>query len=226
MTVVELSIGMVVTAMVLGALGALWYAVAEAWRSTGASQAVASTANQVTLRLETTFRQTRYVISFEPGSLERGSPASPARAFIWRGDFWNRPAQKGSPADFKTPLVDGAIQIAELGLLEYDPGTARVYLYRVKDAAVLRDDQREAATEVPTFDRLRQTETRDAFRNLDFVERAVLADGVTAFKLGIPPTQPGSRPVAEFTLDVTRKGSTSRLYGTAALRSPSTQPAY
>src|SRR4051794_6419052 len=94
MTVVELCIGMVVTAMVLAALGALWYAVAEAWRSTGASQAVASTANQVTLRLETTFRQTRYIINYESGSLDKGSAATPARAFIWRGDFWNRAAQK------------------------------------------------------------------------------------------------------------------------------------
>jgi len=226
LTVVEMTLGMVVTAMVLGALGALWYAVGEAWRSTGASQALASTTNQVNLRLESTFRQARYVINFEPGTLDKGTSATPARAFIWRGDFWNRPGQKATPPDFKTPLVDGAVQIAELGLLEYDPVNARVNLYRVKDAAGLTNAQRDAASEVPTFDRLNQAQTRDTFKTLDFVECAVLADGVTAFKLGIPQTQPGSRPVVEFTMDVSRKGTTSRLNGTAALRSPSTQPAY
>ena len=217
---------MVVTTMVLGALGALWYAVGETWRSTGASQAVASTANQVTLRLENTFRQARYVINFEPGTLDKGAATTPARAFIWRGDFWNRPAQKATPPDFKTPLVDGAIQVAELGLLEYDPASGHVNLYRVKDPAVLTNAQRDAASEVPTFDRLSQPQTRDNFKTLDFVECAVLADGVPAFKLAIPTTQPGSRPVVEFTMDVSRKGTTSRVSGTAALRSPSTQPAY
>lgn len=226
LTVVEMTLGMVVTAMVLGALGALWYAVGEAWRSTGASQALASTTNQVNLRLESTFRQARFVINFEPGTLDKGTSATPARAFIWRGDFWNRAAQKATPPDFKTPLVDGAVQIAELGLLEYDPVNARVNLYRVKDAAGLTNAQRDAACEVPTFDRLNQSQTRDSFKTLDFVECAVLADGVTAFRLGIPQAQPGSRPVVEFTMDVSRKGTTNRLNGTAALRSPSTQPAY
>jgi len=226
LTVVEMTLGMVVTAMVLGALGALWYAVGEAWRSTGASQAVASTANQVTLRLESTFRQTRYVINFEPGTLDKNTTTPPARAFIWRGDFWNRPAQKANPADFKTPLVDGAIQVAELGLLEYDPVAARVNLYRVKDANLLTEAQRDAASEVPAFSRLQQSDTRDSFKTLPFVECAVLADGVTSFQLSIPTPQPGSRPVVEFTMDVSRKGTTAHLSGTAALRSPSTQPAY
>ena len=79
---------------------------------------------------------------------------------------------------------------------------------------------------MPTFDRLQQAQTRDTFKTLDFVERAVLAEGVASFKLSIPPLQPGSRPVVDFTMDVARKGSTERLSSTAALRSPSTQPAY
>lgn len=224
MTFPELCIGMVVSAMVLTALGALWYAVGETWRTTGASQAVASTANQATLRLEAAFRQTRYVINYEPGSLDNGAAATPARAFIWCGDFWNRAAQKSG--DFRTPLVDGAIQIAELGLVEYDPTAARLYFYRAKDAAALTDVQRDAASEVPTFDRLQKPETRATFKTFDFVERTVLADGVSAFKLGLPALQSGSRPTVDFTMDVARKGSSERLSGTAALRSPSTQPAY
>jgi hypothetical protein len=225
MTFPELCIGMVISAMVLGATGALWYAVCETWRTTGASQAVASTANQATLRLEATFRQTRYLINYEPGSLDKGSGATPARAFIWCGDFWNRAAQKAS-GDYKTPLADGAIQVAELGLVDYDPATARLYFYRAKDASVLTDAQRDAASEVPTLDRLQKPETRETFKTLDFVERTVLADGVSAFKLGVPALDRASRPTVDFTMDVARKGSSERLSGSATLRSPSTQPAY
>jgi hypothetical protein len=225
MTFPELCIGMVVCAMVLGALGALWYAVCETWRTTGASQAVASTANQATLRLEAAFRQTRYVIAYEPGSLDKAANATPARAFIWCGDFWNRAAQKSS-GDYKTPLADGAVQIAELGLVEYDPAATRLYFYRTRDAGTLTEAQRDAASEVPTFDRLQKPETRESFKTLDFVERTVLAEGVSSFKLGVPALQAGSRPTVDFTMDVARKGSAERLSGTATLRSPSTQPAY
>jgi hypothetical protein len=166
---------MLVTAIVLGALSALWYAVGEAWTSTGGSQAVASTGNQATLRLEATFRQARYIIKAESGSLD-GTTPEPAWAFIWGGDFWNRSAQRQAPPDFKTPLADGAVQIAELGLLEHDPRAGKIYLYRARDAASMTESQREAASEVPTHERLTRVETRESFRSIPFIERTVIAE--------------------------------------------------
>jgi hypothetical protein len=226
MTIVELCVGMVVTAMVLGALSALWYAVGEAWTSTGGSQAVASTGNQATLRLEAVFRQARFVFKTSAGSLSNDPAVEAASAFIWRGDFWNRPAQRKATSDFKTPLADGAVQLAELGLVEYDPAAGKIYLYRARDAAVMTESQREAACEVPTFDRLTTGGSRSAFRKLDYVERTVVAEGVTGLRLSFPKLQAGSRPVVDFTMNVSRKGMSTTLYGTAALRSPSTQPTY
>jgi hypothetical protein len=225
MTFVELCCGMVVTAMVLGALSALWFAVGEAWRSSSTSQAVASTGSQASLRLESAFRQARYVIKYEPGSLDN-STTTPAWAFVWRGDFWNRPAQTATPADYATPLADGAIQVAELGLLQFDPAAAKVYFYRAKDAALMTEDQRRQATEVSTLARLQSPDTRDTFKTLAFVDRTVIAQGVTALKINIPAVQPGSRPIVEFTLKVARNGMTTTVYDTAVMRSPSTQPAY
>jgi hypothetical protein len=224
MTFVELCCGMVVTAMVLGALSGLWFAVGEAWRSSASSQAVASTTNQASLRLESAFRQARFVIKSEPGSLDNST--TPAWAFVWRGDFWNRPAQTATPADYATPAADGAIQIAELGLLQFDPVAGKVYFYRAKDAALMTADQRLAASEVPTFDRLQRSETRDSFKTLAFVDRTVIAEGVTALRVNFPRVQTGSRPIVEFTMNVARNGMTSSLYGTAVMRSPSTQPSY
>jgi hypothetical protein len=224
MTFVELCCGMVVTAMVLGALAGLWVAVGDAWRSSATSQAVASTGSQASLRIESAFRQTRFVINSEPGSLD--SPTSPAWAFVWRGDFWNRPAQTAAPADYVTPLADGAVQVAELGLLQFDSASGKVYFYRAWDAARMTEDQRRQASEVPTFDRLQKPETRDSFKTLAFVDRTVVAEGVTGLRIDFPQVQPGSRPVVEFTMRVARNGMTSTLYGTAVMRSPSTRPAY
>ena len=225
LTLIELCVGMVVTAIVLGALSGLWYAVGEAWTSTGGTQAVASTGNQATLRLEALFRQSRFVFTTSAGSLQNGTPA-PAAAFLWRGDFWNRRAQRQPAPDFTTPLADGAVQIGELGLLEYDPAAGKVYLYRAREAAAMTEGQRGAASEVPTYERLSNPETGRTFAKLEFVERAVVAEGVTGLVLKLPKLPAGSRPVVEFTMGISRKGSRATVYGTAALRSPSTQPAY
>jgi hypothetical protein len=225
MTFVELCCGMVVTAMVLGALAALWVAVGTAWRGSATSQAVASTGSQASLRLESAFRQTRFVINYDTGSLDN-STATPAWAFVWRGDFWNRPAQTASPADYATPLADGAVQVAELGLLQFDSASGKVYFYRARDAALMTADQRLQASEVPTFAQLQKAETRDSFKALAFVDRTVVAEGVTALRINLPKVQPGSRPVVEFTMKVARNGMASTVYGTAVMRSPSTQPAY
>jgi hypothetical protein len=225
MTLIELCVGIVITAIVLGALSGLWYAVGEAWTSTGGSQAVASTGNQATLRLEAAFRQARYIIKADAGSLQNDA-AEPASAFMWRGDFWNRKAQRRAAPDYATPLADGAVQIAELGLLDYDPRAGKIYLYRARDAAAMTEGQREAASEVPTYDRLTKSETRQTFRKLDFVERTVVAEGVTGLLLDFPKLPVGSRPVVDFTMGISRKGTSTTVYGTATLRSPSTQPAY
>ena len=224
MTFVELCCGMVVTAMVLGALSALWFAVGEVWRSSSTSQAVASTGNQASLRLESAFRQARFVIKSESGSLDNST--TPAWAFVWRGDFWNRPAQTATPADYATPVADGAVQLAELGLLQFDPASGKVYFYRAKDAALMTEAQRRAASEVPTFATLQKSETRDSFKTLAFVDRTVVAQGVTGLRIDFPKTQPGSRPIVEFTMNVARNGMNSAVYGTAVMRSPSTQPSY
>ena len=61
------------------------------------------------------------VILKSGGTSTTGAGTEPAWAFIWRGDFWNRPAQRRAVPDFSTPLADGAVQVGELGLLEYDP---------------------------------------------------------------------------------------------------------
>ena len=226
MTVIELCVGMMVTAMVLGALSALWFAVGEAWRSTGGSQAVASTASQASVRLETAFRQARLIIKLDPGSLDLAPGAEPASAFIWRGDYWNTPAQQRANPDYTVPLADGAIQTAELGLLEHDPAASKIYLYRAKDAALMTADQRRSASDVPTFLSLKQGSPHKAFQKLPFVDRTVIAEGVTGLHLNTPDVQRGSRPVVEVTVRINRKGMTSTLFGTAVLRSPSTVPTY
>src|SRR6476646_534872 len=83
MTLLELSIGLLITTIVIGALSSLWIAVGDTWRKSSSSQTQTLRAGQIVTRLEGTFRQAKYICQFTPGSVTDTS-AAPASAFFWR----------------------------------------------------------------------------------------------------------------------------------------------
>jgi hypothetical protein len=223
MTLVELSISLVITALVLGALSALWFAVAQTWRTSGASQAATLRASQVVARFEATFRQARYICQWTPGSLDDSS-AAPASCFLWRSDFWNAAGNVNNPTDFKTQVSDGLVQVGELALVEFDAASKRVYIYQPRDPSVMDSSQRAAAGTVWTWSDLSKSSTLTTFKSLSYVEKKVLSEGVNAAEFNVPATPALGRPMVEFTLNLSSPQTKTTVYSTAALRAPSAQP--
>jgi len=214
MTLVELSIGLVITSLVIGALGALWFAVADTWQRTSASQNLALTANQALVRLETTLKQSKYLCHFDAGSTD-GSAASPASILIWKGDYWNSGGAN---------TADGFVQVGELIVIEHDPSSKRIYLYQPISVAAMTATQRTAAATVWVWDDLRKGGTVSTFKKLDYVKKTVMCECVAGMLLNVPSTAASSRPLIEFTLTVTRPQGKLLVYGSAALRAASQQP--
>src|SRR5688572_28796862 len=84
MTLIELSIGLVLTSMVVAALGGVWYAVARTWEQTSGLQATTLTASHAVGRLELTLRESKYVLQYRRGALKNTDPSATAMALLWR----------------------------------------------------------------------------------------------------------------------------------------------
>jgi hypothetical protein len=218
-----LSIGLLITTMVIGALAALWFAVGEQWRKSSSSQCATLRASQAVVRLEGTFRQSRYLCQYTPGSITDTSVA-PASAFFWRADFWNALGDVTKPSDFKTFFSDGLVQVAELALVEYDPSAKRIYLYQAKDPAAMDVAQRTAAGTVWAWTDLSKPSNLTTFKGLNYVTRTVLSEGVGAAAFNMPAPKTGGRPLLEFTLKLPRAGGNTLVYSVATFRTPAPKP--
>jgi Tfp pilus assembly protein PilW len=218
MTLVEMTIGMVVTAMVIGALGAVWYSVAETWRSSSSSQNVSATASQAVARMEGVFREVRYVGVHNAGSLD-GS-GTPASVFVWRGDAWT----KNTNGTTKTTIPDGIPQVGELLLIEHDPVTKRIYYYEPLPYASLTGTQPARASQDVTGAELDGTTLAASFKTSDLVKQKVLTEGCTGAVFSYRPASGMTGACMEFTLKISRGSGTSMVYGTTTFRCPARRP--
>jgi hypothetical protein len=210
MSLVELSIGIVITTLVFGALSALWYAVAETWTKSGSSQSVTLVGNQAMARLEATLRTAKYIIQCNAGSTD-GKTTPAASVFIWKADNW-------------IGVADGAVQVAELAVIEHDPASGRIYLYQAIPKASMNADQISRASGVTLWNDLSNPNTLTSFKSFDFVQRSVLSEAVTGALFNARSASSGVRPTLEYTLVLSRAGGSSRIYSLASLRGPSTRP--
>ena len=223
MTLLELSIGLLITTIVIGALSSLWIAVGDTWRKSTSSQTQTLRASQAVTRLEGTFRQAKYVCQLTAGSVT-DSTAAPASAFFWRSDFWNAAGDVSNAAAFVTPVQDNLVEVAELSLVEYDASAKRVYLYQAKDAAAMTSTERAAAGTVWTWADLSKSSNLTVFKGLSYVQKKVLSEGVGAIAFNMPAAKTGGRPVIEFTLTLPQTGGSALIYSVASLRAPAARP--
>ncbi len=210
MSLVELCIGIVITTMVVGALSALWFAVAETWVKSGSSQNVTLTGNQAVSRLESTLRTAKYIFQCNAGSTD-GKTTPAASILFWKADNWNGAA-------------DGAVQVAELAVIEHDPASGRLYLYQAIPKASMTASQITRASGVTLWNDLSSASTLTAFKGYDFVQKTVLSEAITGALFAARTAPAGGRPTLEYTLILSRAGTTSRVYSLASLRGPSTRP--
>ena len=210
MSLVELSIGIVITTMVVGALSALWFAVAETWVKSGSSQNVTLTGNQAVSRLEASLRTAKYIFQTNAGSTD-GKTTPAASVLFWKADSW-------------TASPDGAVQVAELAVIEHDPASGRLYLYQAIPKASMTASQITRASGVTMWTDLSSPSTLTAFKGYDFVQKTVLSEAITGALFASRSASSGGRPTLEYTLILSRAGTTSRVYSLASLRGPSTRP--
>jgi hypothetical protein len=219
MTLLELCIGLIITSMIVAALGTFCFAVAQTWGQNSGVQATTLTASHATARVEQTLRETKYLLQYRPGSLDGATSGSSAQLLFWHRDFWNNSDPAG-----KTQVSDGSVQIAELALLEHDPVDHRLYLYEPLPPDQMNLEQQGRAGKVVSWSELNAGTTPATFKTYDFVRKQVFCEAVDGAVLNIPAWGRNARPSLEFTLRLSRGGDKSVVYGLVSLRGPTTRP--
>lgn len=106
-TLVELSIGLVVMALVGGALASFTIGVARGWQASGGSQSASLSSAAATMRIQQIVRNARLTGKCDTGALDGSSAAA---VLLWMDDSNN----------------DGVIEENECALLEYDAASRSI----------------------------------------------------------------------------------------------------
>jgi hypothetical protein len=219
-TLIELMLGMVVTTLVVAALGAMMAAVARGWTASDAVKSSSSiTSNSIT-RMKQVVRGSKQIGRVRFGSTD-GSAAQPACAMLWRGDF----APNGS-------TIDGKIQFSELGLIEHYVGAtakdSQLRFYHVVFPSDWTLQQKTNADGQMTDQDIYDVAAPENFKKLDYVKDkyTVLATNVLGCTFKRIDGTSVTRPALEFQLRIQKgDGTVDYEYGTIAVRSPTTLPA-
>lgn len=203
-TLVELIIGMVITAMVLCALSVVTFAVSNGWQSADAADSSFVTGGQIQARIAQWFRPATAIGAVQHGSLT--SSSNPASLFFWKTDV----------ADVSNPTGDGKIEFNEIGLLRYDAASQQVRVYDASDWASW------SAAAKTTANALAGTAYINSAANMsDFLTACPNYHVVMRDVSGmvINTVTAGDKPLVEYVITLTDSdGAASTHYGTVTLR--------
>jgi hypothetical protein len=171
---------------------------------------VTITGTQAVSRLESTLRPAKYIFQSTAGSTD-GKTTPSASVLFWKADNWNNAS-------------DGAVEIAEMALIEHDPAAGKLYLYQAIPKASMTASQITRASGVALWADLSNPSTLATFKGYDFVQKTVLSESVTGAQFTARSAASGGRPTLEYTLVLSRAGGSSRVYSVASLRGPTTRP--
>ncbi|CAN5401295.1 hypothetical protein BH10PLA1_BH10PLA1_02640 [soil metagenome] len=205
-TLVELIIGMVMTAMVLSALSVVTYAVSNGWQSAVAADSTSITGSQVQTRLTQYFRPAATLGAFQHGTL--GSSSNPASVFFWKADLTST----------TYPTGDGKIEFNEIGLLRYEPTSQELRLYDASDWNTWSTSSQNAANAIAGTTYISSTLNMSDFMSACPHYRVVMRN-VTGVLLNTDTTS--DKPLMEYLVQLTdSSGQSSMHYGTITLRAP------
>jgi hypothetical protein len=211
-TVMELTMGMVVTTLVMGAVAGLMSAAGQGWRQSGAAETSTSSATQVHLRLTRLFRSVRQIGYVKTGSMGVVPAGSEAAALVWKSDA----------------NLDNKIQYGELAVIKF------CYSADPKDALTIRQyeivptsAQPDVNAEIPSTDYYKALYSSTFYNQ--FMARTDLGYSVVARDVAAAQfhkTDGGTviRPAMEYVLKLQRGATTEMEYGTVAERVPTTLP--
>jgi Tfp pilus assembly protein PilW len=191
-TFVELMLGIVVTSIVLAALGGFTTSVGQYWRTSDSAQSAFLAADMGVDRLNMLVRSAQMIGSaVANGSLDNSAPA--ASCMLWTDDN-----------------VDGKIQYSEITLLQFDPVNQRLVEYTIAPTAT------NATTQVASL------MSAATFLSLPNVTATAIVHELGACEIYSVNSAAGVRPSLEFVLQMqtSDKSSASLVYMTAALRGP------
>jgi prepilin-type N-terminal cleavage/methylation domain-containing protein len=205
-TLMELTIGMMVTAMVAGASAALLSAVGQGWTQSDSTQDNSLNIVQTHLRIQRVLRGAKQLGLCHAGAIEGSSSAA---ILIWKADT----------------NLDSQMQFSELALLEHDPADGIIRYYEVVYPSNWTPAQKTAAdTPALANDEIYDEGAIDAFKAISYVHATILARGVTGAEFHSFDSSTSLRPSLDYVLKFPN-GTDFRLeYGSAAVRTPSTLP--
>jgi hypothetical protein len=222
-TFVELCLGMIVTAMIMGAVAGIMTAVGEGWSQGQSTQSIQLQANQVFARVQKILSSAKYVGQVTAGSVT-DSTQPPGSIFFWRGDDY----PNGSTAD-------GTMQWGEMALIQQDPTTHTLFLYKAIPYSQMSGSQlTRAGVALGSTDP--STTNMTTFKALDFVTATAIGGPgnqtdhgdlhVDAAQFYVPTDVKSRLPVIEFALSLSRNGQSTILYDSSTIRAPATQPSW
>jgi hypothetical protein len=230
LTLVELCMGLVVTAMVGTAVASFSLAVTEGWYKSQQAQAQAVTATQASARMKSNVEGTCYVASTSTDDITTSSGSGNARPdawmFLWQSDDWNSAA-------------DGKAQVGEMLLLTWSRSTRTVYVSEVDRALATSTTYSADASRIMTTSEMSSADTPGTFMRLGFVKarRPILGQGrteaevtansatgtdVTAASFRRATRGGGESPGVVYSLQLTRGSDVQTVQGTITLRSSKT----
>ena len=209
-TLVELMIGLVVTALVMAALAGLTTAVAQGWKQGDTTQATTNVTTQAHLRVKRYLRAARLLGACETGALDNTACAQAAILF-WKGDANS----------------DNQIQFSELALLEYHPEAdpndrQTLRLYQVVWPAGWTEAQKSANdTTIANNNEIFDSNEINTFKNMAYVTYSIVARNIQGAEFYKHDGPQIVRPTLDYVL-VFPNGDTE--VGSAVIRCPNILP--
>ncbi len=226
-TLIELTLGLIITSLVLGALTAFCASMARSMSDADGSQTIFLAGTQASKRLEDIVKHARYINLVRPGSTT--SSTNPhAGVLLWKNDA----GQNSGVMDYEEMAwieqnpsypLNGSVSTPALVLYESIPTSQ---MTATQQFILMLLNSRSA------FNSYRLTGAMagassfpEIFKSLDFVKPKVIARNVSAaaFNATIPLSS-SQAPSLEFKLVFMMNGFTEMKYGSASLRSPGAAP--
>jgi hypothetical protein len=212
-TLMELTLGMMVTTLVMGAVAAVVSAVAQGWEATGSKLTTASTTARVNVRVQSLLKSARQIGAVRTGSLSASNTLDLAAVLMWKGDANS----------------DSQIQFSEIAMLAHEKYTnakgefkQELALYEVSFPSGWTAAQKAAADSVYTAADVKNAVVLGTFPTTEHVRRRAIADDVTGAQFCLVDSATAIRPIFDYVLKFNRAGSggvVETAYGTAAVRS-------
>jgi type II secretory pathway component PulJ len=216
-TLLELMLGMLVTALVMTALAALLGAVSQGWQQSGDAQAQSNVVVQTHVRMQRLLKGVRQIGAYRGGSID-GTAVEQAAALLWTQD---------ANGDYQIQLSEMALLEAEMSG-EVQNCTIKYYTLAYPANWTVEQKNTEDGTAV-TDAELYDAASIDWFRSIvqgsPYGRATVVARNVVGSEFRKTDGTAVTRPTFNYLLNIQRGDAPETEYGSVTVRTPTTLPA-